>query len=364
MSIGNGVNLQPAYYGIKGAVDFGWNLLKDPVIETVRIEIEPHRPPDHPHPLPWAIGWIQQACGHGKTVIATYHDNEVIKEGATKPNHDVKELMAAANWWWGNYNTLLHREASHLVQMHDTLPKIAEQYYGDPTKTNAISSEKANTSILKNLSGSVGQTLIIPPTPRRLLINLMNEWGDKTVTANQYADAYNPAIKIVRQKYPADQPIIIDVPGGQETAVAASAVNGPGTDGGTDGGAHGRRINDGNFILSVHIYPGSKIHHPKGSSSLTPNRALTIADLDDLASAKRPCMIGEFGVGGPGMTDVKALVSHAKSIGWPVLGWAWNGDDTALKMNMVAPSWQRNVYTPVTGKNSAYWGAIYPLLVK
>ena len=39
MSIGNGVNLQPAYYGIKGAVDFGWNLLKDPVIETVRIEV-------------------------------------------------------------------------------------------------------------------------------------------------------------------------------------------------------------------------------------------------------------------------------------------------------------------------------------
>lgn len=57
-------------------------------------------------------------------------------------------------------------------------------------------------------------------------------------------------------------------------------------------------------------------------------------------------MIGEFGVGGPGTTDVKALVSHAKSMGWPVLGWAWNGDDTALKMNMVAPSWQRNVYTP------------------
>jgi hypothetical protein len=161
-----------------------------------------------------------------------------------RDNHkinDANELKIAADWWFNNFNTLLHGDASHLVQRGELLSDIAERYYGDPTRINAIVSDRRNTSILSTPSLMVGQSLFIPPTPRRFFINLMNEWGDHKTTAKTYANAYNAAMKRVRDVYPPDQPIIIDVPAGRETAVAASAVKG---------------INDPNFILSVHIYPG------------------------------------------------------------------------------------------------------------
>ncbi|MVT12135.1 glycoside hydrolase family protein [Chitinophaga tropicalis] len=171
-------------------------------------------------------------------------------------------------------------------------------------------------------------------------INLMNEWGSHNITSNAYAAAYNNAISIVRQVY--SGPIIIDCAGwGQETATAAAAVKGQG----------GTKINDTNIILSVHIYPNG---WNQGK-----NRNLQNADLDDLASAGRPCIVGEFGNSPSGSVDWSGMVSYAKSKGWTVLGWCWNGDGGT--MNMVSPAWTTN---PTASSYSAgsYFNVIYNLL--
>jgi hypothetical protein len=153
-------------------------------------------------------------------------------------------------------------------------------------------------------------------------VNLMNEWGNHNLTANAYAAAYNSAISIVRSVY--SGAIIIDIPGwGQETNVAANAAKG--ANGGT-------KISDGNYILSAHIYPGA-YNQAKG-------RAVNNSDLDDLASAGKPCILGEFGNSGGSGANWSGLVDYAKQKGWTVLGWAWNGDGGS--MNMVTPSWASN----------------------
>lgn len=54
----------------------------------------------------------------------------------------------------------------------------------------------------------------------------MNEWGDHTITASAYAQAYNAAIAIVRQVYSGK--IVIDAPGwGQAAQITANAITGP-----------------------------------------------------------------------------------------------------------------------------------------
>jgi len=170
-----------------------------------------------------------------------------------------------------------------------------------------------------------------------ITVNLMNEWGSHNLTSAAYSSAYNDAISIVRKVY--SGPIIIDVPGwGQETAVAAAAVK----------GRKGAPINDTDIILSVHVYPSGwnqALKHP-----------LRTSDLDDLESVGRPCIVGEFGSEGAGKADWSGLVAHAKSRGWPVLGWAWNGDGGS--MNMVSPSWSSaphaDAFVPATYFNTIY----------
>lgn len=153
-------------------------------------------------------------------------------------------------------------------------------------------------------------------------VNLMNEWGSHNLSANGFASAYNNAISIVRQVY--SGPIIIDISGwGQETAIAAAAAKG--LNGGT-------KISDGNYILSAHVYPGA-YNQAKG-------RYMNTSDIDDLASAGKPCMLGEFGNQGGSGADWSGIVDYAKSKGWTILGWAWNGDGNS--MNMVNPSWASN----------------------
>lgn len=153
-------------------------------------------------------------------------------------------------------------------------------------------------------------------------INLMNEWGSHNLSANNFASAYNSAISIVRQVY--NGAIIIDIPGwGQETATAAAAAKG--LNGGT-------KINDGNYILSAHVYPGA-YNQGKG-------RYMNTSDIDDLASSGKACILGEFGNQGGSGADWSAIVDYAKSKGWTILGWAWNGDGAG--MNMVSPSWASN----------------------
>jgi len=172
-----------------------------------------------------------------------------------------------------------------------------------------------------------------------ITVNLMNEWGSHNITSNAFASAYNNAISIVRQVY--SGAIIVDIPGwGQETRTAADAVK----------GTNGTKINDVNIILSTHIYPGA---WNQGR-----NRVLQNADLDEMGSAGRPCMVGEFG-SGSGSANWSGLTSYAKSKGWTVLGWAWNGDGGSL--NMVSPSWASNP-SATSFSTSSYFSSIYNLL--
>ena len=157
------------------------------------------------------------------------------------------------------------------------------------------------------------------------ILNLMNEWGNHSVTATEYAAAYNSALAVIRGFYAG--PVICDIPGwGQETHVAADASS---------------LITDGNIIFSVHIYPcgyNEKMGH-----------WLQTADLDYLAGAGQPVVVGEFGnmpteqAGKVCEADWSGLVDHAKSLGWGVLGWAWNGDGDGEggkgQMNMITPYW-------------------------
>ena len=173
-------------------------------------------------------------------------------------------------------------------------------------------------------------------------VNLMNEWGDHNLSAAAYASAYNNAIAIVRQVY--SGPIILDCPGwGQETSVAADAVKGTGGSGAT--------IADTNIILSAHIYPNG-YNQAKGHT-------FQQADLDDLASAGRPCIVGEFGNSPSGSADWSGMVTYAKSKKWAVLGWSWNGDGGP--MNMVTPAWD-SVTNASTYGQSSYFSVIYNLL--
>jgi mannan endo-1,4-beta-mannosidase len=159
---GNGCNLQPSYYN-KGNVSFDFTLMKEQSnLKTVRIEIDPTA---SGFSITTAKSWISQAKAAGMTVIATYHDANVLG------SDNVSDLVNAANWWKANYATL----------------------------------------------ASAGS----------FTVNLMNEWGSHNQTVATYASAYNQAIPIVRQVY--SGLIIIDCAGwGQETHTAALAIKGSG----------------------------------------------------------------------------------------------------------------------------------------
>ena len=104
-------------------------------------------------------------------------------------------------------------------------------------------------------------------------INLMNEWGGHAITSSDYAASYNHAIATVRTVYRG--PIVVDIPGyGQEAHTAALAIN----------GKSGQTVRDPNIILSAHIY--------SQAWSLSRQRAMTTADLDELAATGRGCIVG------------------------------------------------------------------------
>lgn len=170
-----------------------------------------------------------------------------------------------------------------------------------------------------------------------IVVNVMNEWGSHNITSNAYASAYNTAISSVRSKYSGR--IVIDIPGwGQETATAAAAIK----------GTSGTKINDTYIVPSIHAYPGA---WNQGK-----NAWLAKSDVDDLGSAGRGVLVGEFGNGGSGSSDWSGIVDYAKSKGYNVLGWAWNGDGGS--MNMVTPSWSSNP-TATSFSTSSYFSTVY-----
>jgi mannan endo-1,4-beta-mannosidase len=242
-------------YQKNGDVDLGWSLLKT-IADVRTVRLEIEG-----FAIDAAVRWINEATTRDYTVIATFHSFKAIdnKPASDDPQH----MQQAIQFWTGNY---------------------------------------------KKLSAA-----------GPFMINVMNEWGHKTIDAKTYADQYNKAINAIRGFY--NGPLIIDLPGyGQLAKVAADAVTGAG--GITP-------IQDRNVILSMHVYPQTW----NGKSGLT------TADLDLLVATGRPCMIGEFGESNKTPnTDWQAIVNYAKNLKWPVLAWAWDGDGEI--MNMMYPEFQ------------------------
>jgi len=166
------------------------------------------------------------------------------------------------------------------------------------------------------------------------IINIMNEWGSHDTTRTEYADAYNNAIDIIRSNTSYTGPLVCDLSGyGQEYQICADAAN---------------NLTDDNLILSAHIY-NSAYNSDQG-------RYVQTQDLDYLDNNQPyPCMVGEFGSKLSGDADWSALVDKAKSLGWPVLGWAWNGDGG--EMNMVTPDWGSGCSGPYS--KSSYFSTVY-----
>lgn len=168
------------------------------------------------------------------------------------------------------------------------------------------------------------------------IINLMNEWGSHDISASSYATAYNDALTIVRTVY--QGAIIIDIPGwGQETYTAYQACK-----------TSNPVILDTNIVLSAHIYTNG---WNQGR-----NHNFQASDLDDISNSGRRGIIGEFGNGGGGAVDWSGCIDYAKSKGWGVLGWCWNGDGGT--MNMVDPSWATNG-SATSFSTNAYFNIIY-----
>ncbi len=170
-------------------------------------------------------------------------------------------------------------------------------------------------------------------------INLCNEWGSHNLSASAYASAYNAAISTVRSVYSGT--IVMDIPGwGQETLVAYNAFK-----------TSSPKVNDGNVIVSTHIYPGN---WNQGR-----NHVYNTSDMaSDLGNIGKTILVGEFGTG-PGSCDWSGCVNYAKSRGWTVMAWCWNGDGGSL--NMVSPSWASQAWSDTYSTNS-YFNTVYPKL--
>lgn len=199
-----------------------------------------------------ARAWIREAHENGYQVIATYHDARKLG------SDDRSELIKAANWW-----------KTHYAALSSTGP---------------------------------------------IIINLMNEWGSHEITEEEYADAYNEAISIIRTFHGGK--LIIDVPGwGQATRIAADAY---------------QYLEDKDIIYSVHIYTSA--------FNIEQKRWLNLADLSYLDATGAQCIVGEFCDTPTGGANWCSIIDHCFQNGWPIFGWAWNGDGRG--MNMVEPHWR------------------------
>lgn len=277
-TLGDGVNLQPAYF-CGGGPDLGWGLMNQyrDSIHTLRIELEPPERGETQADMHTTRSWIDEGYQEGYEILATYHHHP--HNGSPDPTH----LQYAADWW---------------VEHYDFLSANAD-----------------------------------------FTINLMNEWGDHDVTADEWASAYNDAIDTIRAGTDYTGPIVIDAPGwAQNVHAAAEGVN---------------QIDDDNIIVSIHVY--GVAHNAGAGEPIRPTH------LDYLADQGYPCIIGEWGTNAPGDTETAAVVSHANDLGWPVIAWAWNGDGTSDGsglMNMAEPYWTDGACSGPYSESWYFWDVI------
>lgn len=225
-------------------------------------------------PIMTSKNLIEQSLNEGYNVIATYHD--------FLGSNDINNLLTTAKWWVENYN-------------------------------------------------------ILSPN-NNVIINICNEWGDHSISSNDYANGYNQAIQLIRQVY--KKSIIIDIPGwGQEVNTAADASY---------------LIQDKNIYLSMHLYP-------MGWNQVK-NRFLNTEDIDTLINTGLGVLIGEFGTGN-GPVDVNSIINYAKQKGINILLWgAGDGTPNPYNMELFTPTWYES-YKSTTRQATDYFKNYYNVYI-
>ncbi|PSP95451.1 hypothetical protein BRC91_02040 [Halobacteriales archaeon QS_4_62_28] len=161
-------------------------------------------------------------------------------------------------------------------------------------------------------------------------VNLINEWGSHGIDPDNIGKWYKEEISKLRDAgY--DEQVIVDC-----TGYAQDIYN-------TVDGLEAW-LDWENIAIGVHVYGKSS-----PASSWGPLQA---SDLDYVANSSFPGIVGEFGTrnnySNEENANVTNIVNYARdTLNWPVLAWAWNGDDEDWPMNMVQPGWpSRNHSVP------------------
>jgi len=186
-----------------------------------------------------------------------------------------------------------------------------------------------------------------------LLVNIGNEVGDDTVTANQWVSAYTPVIRQLRQAG-IRTPLVIDAPDfGKNLDVVVA-------------GAGSLLDVDPSLIFSVHPY------WPKNDGG---DAAFIENQFDAAFDATIALIIGEFSQWGAyngntsicvgnGETDYTAIMTKASQHGFGWYAWEWGpgnefGDPNCAKMNMTTngnintlqPGWATDVVNRIKAES-------------
>jgi mannan endo-1,4-beta-mannosidase len=222
-----------------------------------------------------------------------------------------------------------------MIELHDAT--------GDLSKLPQLANYWTRNDVLQVLFNAGGN----------LLVNIGNEVGDDTVTANQWVAAYTPVIRQLRQAG-IRTPLVIDAPDfGKNLEVVVA-------------GAQRLLAVDPNLIFSVHPYWGIS----DGADA-----AFIESQFDAAFDATIALVIGEFSQWGAyngsksicvgnGEVDYTAIMTKATEHGFGWYAWEWGpgnefGDPNCARMNMTTngtfasrqAGWATDVFTRIAAES-------------
>ena len=191
-----------------------------------------------------------------------------------------------------------------------------------------------------------------------LLINIANECGDDTVTANQWVSAYTPVIRQMRNAG-IRTPLVIDAPDfGKNLEVVVA-------------GANTLLSVDANLIFSVHPYwpkndgGGATFIEQQFTAAFNQGFALIIGEFSQWGAFNGNNSICV----GNGECDYNAIMTKASAKGFGWYAWEWGpgnefGDANCAKMNMTTngtfatrqAGWATDVFTRIAAESNPIIG--------
>jgi mannan endo-1,4-beta-mannosidase len=191
-----------------------------------------------------------------------------------------------------------------------------------------------------------------------LLINIANECGDDTVTANQWVSAYTPVIRQMRNAG-IRTPLVIDAPDfGKNLEVVVA-------------GANDLLSVDANLIFSVHPYwpkndgGGATFIEQQFTAAFNKGFALIIGEFSQWGAFNGNNSICV----GNGECDYNAIMTKASAKGFGWYAWEWGpgnefGDANCAKMNMTTngtfatrqAGWATDVFNRIAAESNPIIG--------